>query len=279
MPDNKTTQEEIDKKAKEALEAKETPDDETPEGEDTETPEEEETETPTDEGKEDEETPEGEGEDEGDEEEGEEGDQGKKKQPPTQQPPIEDRYRESTREAQVLYKKQKKFTDTVEQAANLPEPTEEELKAEYPEWDEMTDTEKRLAKDNFVNKRKFDMVHQATLEGKKIDEWANKVDTYLTTAVTKFPRLAGKEEEFKWFCMKPKRRERDFEDLVKAFLFDATETPTRKKGSLLETGSGGRGGEREQGNFIDEKQAATLRTKNHKLYQKLVREGKIKIQL
>jgi len=202
--------------------------------------------------------------------------------PATPLPPVEERYKHQRVEAQIQDAKIKKFGETVENAANLPEPKEEELKAEYPDWDMMTETEKRLAKDNLMNKRKFDMVHQATQEGKQLEEWAGRVDSFITTALTKpeFGKLAGKEEEFKAFCMKPTRRGVDLEDLANAFLNIVTETPApRKRGSLLESGSGSGGQRAPEGGFIDEKQAAELRTKNHKLYQRLVKAGKIKIQI
>ena len=80
--------------------------------------------------------------------------------------------------------------------------------------------------------------------------------------------------------MKESRRGVDLDDLVKAFLFDAVPSPARKnKGSLLESGSGGRGDEKKNDGFIDEKQASILRRTNHKEYNRLVKAGKIKIKL
>lgn len=192
-------------------------------------------------------------------------------------PTIEERYKESTRESQVLFAKQKKFNETVEKAASLPEPTEGELRGEYLNWEEMTDNEKMLAKDNLINKRKFEVVYQATLEGKKIEEWADKVEAFITTDATKYPKLAGKEDSFKSFCLKPTRRGLDLEDLVKLYLFDLPE-PMGHKGSLLQTGSGGNAA-KPKPEFIGADEAALLRKTDHKKYQKAIREGKIKIDL
>lgn len=267
MADNKMTAEELERKKQEALEVPDTLDTLAPEDEDIpgdEPTEEDEAVTPDEE-----ETPENESEE----------DEDIDNTPDPKTPTPEERYKESTREAQVLYSKQKKFTETVEKAAQLPEPTPEELQAEYSDWDVMTETEQRFAKENLMNKRRFEMIHEATLEGKKLDEWVEKVDSFLVQGVTKHPRLVGKEEKFKAFCMKPTRRGVDLDDLVGAFLFGmADNQPARKKGSLLATGSGGRSSAPQQ-EFMDEKQAAVLRTKNHKLYQRMVREGKIKINI
>lgn len=194
-------------------------------------------------------------------------------------PDLEERYKESTRESQVLFAKQKKFTETVEQANRLPEPTEPELMSEYPNWSEMTDTERRLAKDNYINRRKFDLVYEATQEGREIERWAEKVESFLTTASTKYPRLDGREQEFKTFVLKPTRRGLDLEDLTKMFLYEAGESQHKgRKGSLLQSGSAGTP-EKPKQEFLNERQAAELRVNNHKLYQKYVKEGKIKIEL
>jgi hypothetical protein len=42
----------------------------------------------------------------------------------------------------------------IDKALELSDPTENELKTEYPEWDEMTSVEKRNAKNNRSNNRK-----------------------------------------------------------------------------------------------------------------------------
>src|SRR5690606_37767235 len=101
--------------------------------------------------------------------------------------------------------------------------SEDDLRREYPEWDTLTNVEQRLFRDNFLNKRKFDLVHQAVQEAKKVDEWAEKVDKFVEkkTLLEEYPQLAGREEEFKSFAMKPTRRGVDLEDLVGAFLFTA----------------------------------------------------------
>lgn len=265
MASNKTTKEERERIIQEALEATE---------ETEETPEVEEEETTTaDETQEVEETEDTETKPQ----------TPKAPETPSQQdnqlPGLEERYKQSTREGQVLFAKQRKFAETVEMANQLPEPTDDEVKAVYTNWEDMTDTERLLAKDNYINRRKFDLVYQATQEGKQIEEWAEKVDSFLTVDASKYAKLAGREDEFKNFALKPTRRGLDMHDLAKLFLYDIAEAPsTPKRGSLLASGSSGNA-PKPKPDFIDEKQAQKLRTSNHKLYQKLVREGKVKIEL
>lgn len=182
---------------------------------------------------------------------------------------------ESAREAMILVGRNKKFTTAVDEAANLPEPTVEDLKSEYPEWDSMTQTEQRLAKDNLVNKRKFDRVHQAVEETKKVEEWADSVDKYL--AENPNTELEGKEEAFKSYCMKPTKRGLDFETLVAAFLYTQP-AATQHKGSLLETGTGGPKDSPKPKEYSAE-EAASIRKRDPKLYKRLVMEGKINIDV
>lgn len=194
-------------------------------------------------------------------------------------PDYKEKFKHSTKESQILFAKQQKFAETVDLANQLPEPSESELRGAFSTWEDMTETEKLLAKDNYMNKKKFDLVYQATQEGKEIDAWVDKVDSFLTTDAVHYSKLQGREDEFRTFALKPTRRGLDVNDLARIFLYDIEEAPaTPKKGSLLETGTGGNAA-KPQKEYLNEKQAAKLRTTNHKLYQKYVKEGKIKIDL
>jgi hypothetical protein len=199
----------------------------------------------------------------------------------TKEEPIID-YKEkfvaSTREAQVLSAKNKKLVEIIDQASELPEPTGEELMADYPDWEVLSEFERKIAKDNLLNKRKFNLVHQAVQEAKKIDEWVDKVDKFVeeVSASGKYPELEGKEIAFTRFCLKPTRRGVDFEDLAKAFLFDLA-PPEKHKGSLLETGTGGPK-ELKPKEYTSE-EISRIRTKDHRRYRRLIKEGKIKIEL
>jgi hypothetical protein len=152
------------------------------------------------------------------------------------------RFSDSTREAAILSSKLKKQNKALEEAGNLPKPTPEEMKEEYPEWDEMSATEQRLAVSDVWNTRRFNLIEGMAKESKDIDAWTDKVDTFITNPKTLIanPRLEGKEEGFKAFCAKETRRAVDFEDLVSAFLFKVdSEKKPPKKGQMFEQPSGG----------------------------------------
>ena len=188
------------------------------------------------------------------------------------------KFSESTREAQVLSAKNRKLIDTIEVAANLPDPLEEECKREYPDWEDLTDFEKQVAKDNLLNKKKFELVHEAVLEAKKVDEWVEKVDKYLEEdgLLEKHPELEGREAEFRSFCLKPTRRGVEFEDLISAFLFNI-KPEKQHRGSLLETGSGGP--KELKPKELTASEIKRIRETDQKKYRQLIKEGKIKIEI
>lgn len=276
MPIKKPSKEEIDKTIEEI---ENDPEDSTeiPTEEDLEDEESNEEDSQNDDSEENEDTQDDEQEEQDNEDEDED-----EPEPEKKTPSVEDRYRESTREAQVLHSKNKKFNDAVDEAAKINDVDEKELRSEYSDWDVMSETEQRFAKDNLINKKKFELIHQATIEGRKVEEWADKVDTFLEKAVNKpsFSRLMGKEDKFRTFAMKPSRRGVDLEDLAKTFLYDQAPTPaTKKKKSLFNTGSGAKQTKSKSDGTISAEQAKILRTKKPKLYNKLVRQKKIKIEL
>jgi hypothetical protein len=202
-----------------------------------------------------------------------------------EQKPTEDyrkKFTESTREAQVLRAKNKKLQEAIQNAGSLPEPTEQELQAEFPEWEEMTATERRLAKDSILNRRRFDAINSAALEGKNIDEWNQKVDEFVDDPKTLIanPELEGKQEEFKRFSAKPTRRGLDFDDLVLAFLGDVQKNrPAPKKGSMFPSGSAGPNDTmKPKDNRLSIEEASVLMQTDYKKYKEYLMAGKIKME-
>lgn len=202
----------------------------------------------------------------------------KEDQEEAEQVDYKKRYIESTREGQVLFAKNKKLTEALEQANQLPEPTQEDLIKEYPEWEEMTTLERRFAKDNFVNNRRLAFIDQVRSEFSETDKWVNKVSDFITNPKTlnKYQELEGQEDKFLSFATKPTRRGVDFEDLVSAFLFQ--NKPVKNKGSLLESSVGGNKGQRQDPTKITVEEARSLRETDYKKYVELLKSGKIEQQ-
>jgi hypothetical protein len=153
------------------------------------------------------------------------------------------RYTDSSREAKVLATKNKEINDAFVQAAEIALPTDEEMKAEYPEWEDMTSTEQRFATENLINKKRFDVITSAVNKFKKVEDWNVKVDTFVDNPKTLIanPELEGKTDEFRIFASKPTRSGMDFDDLVLAFLGDEAKKikPDHKGQKMFENGTGG----------------------------------------
>lgn len=197
-------------------------------------------------------------------------------------PDYRKRYEDSSREAHILYSKNKKMTEAIERASDVPEPTEEELQKEFPEWDEMSNFEQRMAKDSVINKRKLDAISEVAKDFKDMDAWNQKVDEFITDVetITNHPALEGREEEFKIFVSKETRRGVDFETLTSAFLYEVEEkAPPKKRGKMFETGSAGLNEKtKPKSDKVSLADATRLRQTNYKEYVRLLREKKIDIE-
>lgn len=198
---------------------------------------------------------------------------------PSPSPDYKEKFVASSREAQVLHAKNKKVNEAIDKAAELPEPTEEELRAEYSDWEVMSDFEKKLAKDSLISTRRFALLHEATKEFKDIDAWNDKVDKFIVDpkVLVDYSELEGRIEEFKIFATKPTRRGVDFEDLISAFLYDITKKmKPKQKGQMFPTGSGGPNEKpKPGGGKITIEEARTLRKTDYNKFKELLKAGKI----
>jgi hypothetical protein len=182
----------------------------------------------------------------------------------------------STRESQVLHSKNKKISDAIEKAVTMPDPTEDELKTQFPNWDVMSETEQVLAKKTFKYDKAFSMLSEVTKESKDIEAWNKKVDEYTGDPKTLIahPELEGKTEEFQIFASKPTRRGVDFEDLIKAFLFDVAAKQVKSKGKMFDTGSGGEK-PKPKSDVLSATEGRKLMKSDYKKWKELLIAGKI----
>ena len=192
------------------------------------------------------------------------------------------KFTESSREAQVQGFKNKEIQQAVDAASELPEPSEDDLRKEYPTWEDMTDSEKKLATDTLLNKRRFELVHGATSKFKEVDEWNSKVDTFVSdpTVLTSHPELEQKAEEFKQFASKPTRRGIDLEDLFLAFLGEQTKVvkPNHKGEQMFETGSPAANAVpvKPSDGKISAEEGHELMKKDYKKFKEMLLAGKIR---
>ncbi len=200
-------------------------------------------------------------------------------------PDVEERYKESSKEATSLYFKNKKITDTIAEASSMADPTEDELRDYAKEMGEDLDNldnfAKNLLKNSLKNERRFSKINSVVEQSKEIERWLDTVDTFAGSEATlnKYPSLANNAEAFRKYASREQRRGMDLEDLVASFLFNLkTERPVRgdNKSLLLDRGNG-----RNQPTAptkMDEGDAIALRNKDQKAYKKAIKDGKIDIK-
>lgn len=267
--DNKPTQEELDAQIQAALEVDPTP-----------TIEEDPKPEPTPEvipvEKEPEVTPEPEKEEEEEEEVPE-----VKPEPKKEEPDYKIKFAESSREAQVIAHSKKEFEQQIEEAQNLPEPTEDQVKQEFQDYDLLSDFERESAKEmthSRLIKRAIASITSKQKEAEqKVEERAKQADTFSIDPdmLKKFPKLEGKQEEFKVFATKQTRLTLDLEDAAALFSTTIPES-TKHKGQMFETGLGGdTGKQKPKDDKISLSEAAVLQKTDYKKWKEMLVAGKI----
>lgn len=201
---------------------------------------------------------------------------------PEEDAPEDDEYKKkytaSQQEAIILNERNKKHAEAIDRAGLLPEPTEDELKEAYSDWDEMTNTERMLAKDNLWNKRKLDEIAKSAQEGKDLEAWNTKVSEMLDDPQTliNHPKLEGKQHAFKVFALKPTRRGVDMETLITSFLYTTKSERKENKGSNLPVSNNTIVPPKPKPtDTITQEQAQVLMRTNYSEYKKKLMAGKI----
>lgn len=179
------------------------------------------------------------------------------------------KFAESTRENQIL---QAKLKDKEPRRELTNQPTETELKAAFPSWDFMTETEKELAKGQLKTQK----IASAALTAHQKRDNDEKWNTQLEIAITSNPDLSGKERDFKEYASKPSHRGAPTDVLVDAFLHKTTSAPAPKKDPkpVLQTGTGGPK-DSVKPKKVTLEEAKVIRETDYRRYMELVRAGQI----
>lgn len=189
-------------------------------------------------------------------------------EPTPNEPDYKTSYGESTRENQLLREQLRLRDERIAELTKPHNPTEQELREEFPEWDTMLPHEKRLATSNLAMRReiKASKETQAKLLAEK--QWEKD----LKTVTKKFPQLKGREDEFETFVFKPTHQGVPVETLAKSFLFD-TSTPPAPKAPTGERGSGGPKPENVGPKKYTSEELSFYRKNDYKKYLEIVKSG------
>ena len=200
--------------------------------------------------------------------------------PPSPSPspdPYQVKAREQGRENIVLNAKAKKRNEAIDNASKVIDPTDDEMKAIYPEWEDMTELEKKLAVKTEKSDRRFNIIHASREEEKNIEDWSAKVDTFTgdpKTLVT-YPELEGKLDDFILFASRPTRVAVPFDILVSAFLHDETKHMKSKKKEMFPSGEHRGEPIKKKSDKIGLEEARKIRETDYPRYIRLTKEHKI----
>ena len=184
----------------------------------------------------------------------------------------EAKFKESQKEALILSEQIKKAE---EEKLKKIEITEDYLKEKYPDWEDMTLGEQKAIKKGEELEQEIQEIKNNTNKFNNDREWQEKVNTYITEEVPDmFPKIVGREEEFKRFATRPSRKGLPMDDLAKIFLF---ENPVVEKKRSLFHAPGGDPPQPSEGITADEA-AELMRTKPLE-YMRLVKSKKLKIKI
>lgn len=151
------------------------------------------------------------------------------------------KFSESSREAQKIAAKNRVINKALIDAEEAPEPTEEELMAEYKDWDVMSETERGLAKETVISRNWRQTISKAKETTTKIEKWNDSVEEYIDDPKTLLdtPALEGKTDEFKAFAQRQENNSVPFNVLIGAFLYQHSTEVKPHIGKMFENGSGG----------------------------------------
>lgn len=256
---NKPTEEELKQKQQEALEAEETLEDENQESD----PEVEE--------------PSG-----VEEQESEEPEQEEEEQAEPSKELYKKKFSNSSRENQRINAKNRIINKAFQDAENIDEPTDDEMKSQYGEdWDLMSDVEKRLIKETETTKRWRAKIKEASDQATKVEKWAESVDEFIDDPknLNENPGLEGKEEQFRDFATRDENNNVPFNILVSAFLYNESTKKVSNKGKMFENGSGGPKEVQRNDGMISLEEAMKLKRSDYPKYKEYLLAKKIKYDI
>ncbi len=196
--------------------------------------------------------------------------------------PVDTKEERAIDEVQKLNEDKKKINSAFIEANNLPEPTDQELKSEYTDWELMSDTEKRLAKDNLANRRRFEVLAKADEQRVVVEEWNDKVDEFIDNPKTlnHNPELEGKQTQFKEYAKDKTRRMQSMDLILKSFLYDVSKSQVKHTGKMLETGQGGdKKIMKPRDDKISVQESVRIRNSDYNEYVRLLKAGKIRTEI
>ena len=187
----------------------------------------------------------------------------------------------SSRENQRINAKNRVINKALADAEDVPEPTEEELTREFPDWDLMSDVEKHLAKETVISRNWRKVISEAKEQATKIEKWNESVEEFVDDPKTLNEySLEGKTDEFREFATQEPNNNVPLNILVGAFLHQHSTNKPDNKGRMFEKGSGGPNDKpKVKSDKITLEEGRKLRETNYPLWKEKLNAGKIESNL
>lgn len=201
--------------------------------------------------------------------------------PATPQPPsVEERYRQSSSEAIILNAQNKRKDELLNKLTSADAPTDAEILAEYPDFNEMNATTQKVIRDIVTTNKRQRRIDRQLIEEQAERQW--QADLKALMRKSEYASLKG-DEKFEEFVFQPKHQGVDIQTLADAYLIRSGKAaapaapaapPAPPASSGLPRGSGGpRGPQKPKKLTLED--AKVLRETNWKEYMKQVRAGNI----
>ena len=215
------------------------------------------------------------------------GDKGKKKPETKPEDTAEywkTKFQESSREAQIIAEREKEAKAKLEEATKPKEITDDLMKEKYADWDSYDDAVKATLKNQVKLEQEVTALKQSQSEYHNERKWDSKINSFLdeNAETEKYP--IKDREAFRKFVSKPERKGMNLDVLAAAFVYEVgstTSKPEKKKGSMLESGSGQGATQKHKSDKKEytAEDAKVLRENNPREYERLVRSGKLDIKI
>lgn len=160
-------------------------------------------------------------------------------QPTEREKELEEKFSASSREANLLLERNKALEAQLADRNSTKEPTDSELQAAFPEWDTLSDFEKKMARRTIAAERIAGGAVSSLEEIKAERSWNTSIELELA----KNTALQGKELAFRQYAARPQYRNVPMDVLTAAFLQSQgttapAPTPAPARPTLLQ-GNGG----------------------------------------
>ena len=195
---------------------------------------------------------------------------------------AKERQKQSANEKRIVREQNTILQERLAEVKEIPEPTDAELREYEPEYDELTDAQKRMTKRLWKSDKRAEQMHAIAIATKSDQEWNKKLDEFIDVADAedKYPEIVKNRQEFIKFATQKQHKGVPVDILADAFYTrQGMQKPTPKRANLMgRSGTGGRTPivvQKQKDTKLTPDQAKRLREKDPTKWLQLAKSGRI----